>query len=123
MGQTIELSMLQLESEPAVALVTRLLTQSGLKVVPSFNLQVARAAHTPCICPHHGTQLCDCQMIVALVYATEQPGWESGMPATLVIHGYGGRTYLSLVDEPHQGLPPGLLSQIRQALAPSKLKL
>jgi hypothetical protein len=42
--------------------------QAGLSVLRTFDLQMARHAQTSCPCPHHGTDQCDCQMVVLLVY-------------------------------------------------------
>jgi len=67
------------------------LTDAGFRVVQTFDLHVARLAHPDCPCPHHETSDCNCQMIVMLVYKQHDD------PATLVIHGQEGRTWLSLV--------------------------
>jgi len=66
------------------------LVGAGFRVVQTFDLKVARLAHPDCPCPHHGTDDCNCQMIVLLVYGKQ------GDPATLVIHGQDGRAWLSL---------------------------
>lgn len=36
----------------------------------SFDLPSVLTTPTGCICPHHGTDPCDCQMVVMLVYGT-----------------------------------------------------
>lgn len=110
MNQTVELLTLDLNTDQALPLITRLLARLGLQVLPSFDLRTARCAPAACTCPHHGTQQCDCQMVVLLLYGRAKD------PATLVVHGHGGRTFLSLVDTPHQRLEAGLPSLIRQAL-------
>jgi hypothetical protein len=66
------------------------LTSAGFRVVQTFDLQVARLAHPDCTCPNHGTEDCNCQMVVLLVYP------KKGAPATLVIHGQEDKSWLSL---------------------------
>lgn len=95
----------------ALTHVTRALTRTGLRVTRSFDLQVARAAHVDCACPHHGTKQCDCQMIVLLVY-----GSATAQPATLVCHGRDGRAELILADAPEQRPTPELEAAIVAAL-------
>lgn len=72
------------------------LNGTGLQVVRSFDLQVARAAHPGYACPHHGADACTCQLIVLLVYGRDS------LPTTLVIHGRDERTWVFLVDRPEQ---------------------
>jgi len=76
--------------EQVKALVDEELTNSGFRVVQTFDLHVARLAHPDCTCPNHGTDDCNCQMVVLLVYKKKND------PATLVIHGQEGRSWLSL---------------------------
>jgi hypothetical protein len=72
--------------------LTQTLAQNGLGVTRSFDLHSARAAHTNCACPHHGTALCDCQLVILLVYE------QGNGPVTLLVHGRDGQTSLSLAD-------------------------
>ncbi|HEX9386897.1 MAG TPA: hypothetical protein VF918_11305 [Anaerolineales bacterium] len=65
------------------------LSRAGLRVVPTFDLQIARLAHPDCSCPHHGTEQCSCQLVILLVYGKQEE------PATLVIHGQDGKTWIS----------------------------
>src|SRR6266511_5213051 len=69
--------------------VRETLTNGGFRVVPTFDLQIARLAHPDCSCPHHGTEQCSCQLVILLVYGTQEE------PATLVIHGQDGKTWIS----------------------------
>jgi len=98
--------------EEAVSWVVQQASSAGLRIVRSFDLKVARQAHTDCPCPHHGTKQCDCQMIVMLIYGGDH------QPISLVAHGYEGKTWFSLVDTPQQRADPGLEATIRQALMP-----
>ncbi|OGO64142.1 MAG: hypothetical protein A2Z45_09805 [Chloroflexi bacterium RBG_19FT_COMBO_55_16] len=111
MNQTIPLVDLLMDCEAAVAQVSRQLIDYGLQVMRSFDLQTARSAHTHCTCPHHGTDLCDCQLVVLLVY-----GHPSG-PGTLVAHGRGCQTQVALVHSPQQSLDADLENSIRRALS------
>ena len=76
--------------EQAQVWINGKLTDAGFRVEQTFNLQVARLAHPDCPCPRHGTDDCNCQMIVVLIYG------EQGDPATLVIYGQDERASLSL---------------------------
>ena len=88
------------------------LTSAGFRVVQTFDLQVARLAHSDCPCPHHGTEECNCQMVVLLVYR------KRNAPATLVIHGQDGRTWVSLTNRAGQRVDPRLEAAIRRTLFP-----
>ena len=73
--------------------VEQQLTRAGYRVVQTFDLHAARLAHPDCPCPHHGTDNCNCQMVVLLVYQKR-----GAAPATLVIHGQDNRSWLSLAS-------------------------
>jgi len=76
--------------EQVQAWANQQLVGAGFRVVQTFDLQVARLAHPDCTCPNHGTDECNCQMVILLVYP------KRGNPITLVIHGQEDRTWLSL---------------------------
>jgi hypothetical protein len=86
------------------------LTGAGFRVVPTFDLQVARSAHPECPCPHHGTDQCNCQLVVLLVYGKRDD------PATLVIHGQDGKTWISLATPAENGSRQNLESSVRHIL-------
>lgn len=92
--------------------VNRQLTGAGFRVVQTFDLQVARLAHPDCPCPHHGTDDCDCQMVVLLVYQKHDT------PATLVIHGQDGRSWVSLASPVGKRANHHLEMAIRRLLIP-----
>ena len=96
----------------AIAWVVHQCSGVGLQVVRTFDLKDARHAHTECPCPHHGTDQCDCQMVVLLVYG------DNYRPISLVVHSHDGNTWFSLVDTPQQRADPRLEMSIRQALEP-----
>ena len=72
------------------------LATANLRVVETFDLNTARHSLEDCSCLHHGTDKCDCQLVVLLVYAT------GAEPVTLILHANDGQTWLSLVERPGQ---------------------
>jgi len=82
--------------EVTIAWIVERLRNLGLQTTITFDLQVARHAHSNCSCPHHGTEQCDCQMVVVLVYGRDSK------PISLVIHSHEAITQLSFVDTPQQ---------------------
>lgn len=96
--------------DQAEAWVKEKLTVAGFRVVQTFDLQVARSAHPECPCPHHGTDECNCQLVVLLVYGKHAD------PATLVIHGQDGKAWISLVAPMEIGSRQNLESCIQHIL-------
>lgn len=92
--------------------VNQQLANAGFHVVQTFDLQVARLAHPDCSCPHHGTDDCNCQLVVLLIYP------KKGDPVTLVIHGQDGRTWLSLANPTGQRSNQHLEMLVRRVLTP-----
>ena len=86
------------------------LTSAGFLVVPTFDLQVARSAHPECPCPHHGTDECNCQLVILLVYGKRAD------PATLVLHGQDGKTWISLATPKNSSSHQNLESSVRHIL-------
>jgi hypothetical protein len=111
MNRSTYLLNLKLDNDQAVRQVTQRLVDDGLQVVRSFDLQTARSTHTDCTCPNHGTERCDCQMVVLLVYSNQ------GEPLTLVAHTQDGYTYFEMVDTPQQRPQRVLKTAVLQALA------
>lgn len=86
------------------------LLQTGLRLVQTFDLHAARLASHDCSCPNHGTEACDCQMVVLLVYGEKEE------PSTLILHGNNGQTWLSISDDPRLRADTNLYTEIKQAL-------
>lgn len=86
------------------------LSRAGLRVLRTFDLHDARAAIGDCPCPYHGTQACDCQMLVLLIYG------QASLPATLILHGSDEETWFSLVNNPVQPVDLATWKAIERAL-------
>lgn len=101
--------------EDTLRWINEQLLQSGLRPIQTFDLQTARLGLHDCACPHHGTEKCDCQLVVLLVYG------DMVEPATLILHSNDGKTWVSTSDNPLQRADKKLMNRIRQALekAPS----
>ena len=89
-----ELGVINYNGDEAAAWVTGRLEGAGLGVYRSFDLRSARHVNGSCACADHGTEACDCQMVVLLVYLKQ------GRPATIVLHRHQGRSWLQMVDAP-----------------------
>jgi hypothetical protein len=86
------------------------LLDADLRVVQTFDLRTTRLGVHDCPCPNHGTDECDCQMVVLLVYG------KTAKPATLILHGNDGQTWFSLTNNPNQQGDQQLITAIGQAL-------
>ncbi|HBG74722.1 MAG: hypothetical protein A2X25_11865 [Chloroflexi bacterium GWB2_49_20] len=76
--------------EQVQEIVAARLQAAGLQVMRTFDLQSTQAFVDGCPCQHHGTDVCNCQMVVMLVYGAGE------QPLTLILHGYDMHTCLSL---------------------------
>ena len=101
---------LELPCDEAINWVVEQIESAGLKVICTFDLRVARHAHVSCPCPHHGTDQCNCQMVVLLVYGSAR------QPVSIIAHNHDERTWFSLVDTPQQRADHHVEAAIRQAL-------
>ena len=93
MNQNRQILYLSRSCNDSVQYFKERLSQSGLQVIQTFDLHETGRVETACTCSHHGTDQCDCQMVILLVY-----GKESQQPVSLVAHGHNGQTWLSLVE-------------------------
>jgi hypothetical protein len=110
MSDSYPFLILEQSCDEAVAWVTDQVSGVGLQVLRTFDLQDTRHDPAECPCPHHGTEQCDCKMVVLLVYGIDY------QPVSLVAHSHDGRTWISLIDTPQQRANPNLERAIRQAL-------
>ncbi len=86
------------------------LLQADLRPIQTFDLHTARIGLHDYPCPNHGTNECDCQMVVLLVYGN------ASEPVTLILHGNDGQTWLSIVEIPNQKINPQIMIDIKNAL-------
>jgi len=86
------------------------LLQADLRAVQTFDLHTARVGLHDCPCPNHGTDDCDCQMVVLLIYG------KASEPLTLILHGHDKQTWFSIADNPQQRADLKLMAAIQQAL-------
>lgn len=107
MTHTLSLGTIDQPSEVSIPLMVARFTDLGMQVERSFDLQTARGAHVGCTCPHHGTEQCDCQIVVLLVY-----GQDASL-VTLVAHGRDGRTRFALIDHAGDEVSTSLIKAIR----------
>jgi hypothetical protein len=99
------------DSQLFVDLLVEGLTGAGLPVVQSFDFQLGKSLHSQCTCPHHGSQLCDCQMVMLLIYDLES------QPVTLVVHGQDGKVHLGLVRNQERQSEEGIRNLVRSILS------
>jgi len=97
------------------------LLRAGLRPVQTFDLHTARNGLQDCPCPNHGTNECDCQLVVMLVYGKTEavstlPAVVNTSPVTLILHGNDGQTWLSIAEGPHQRTDMKLTAEIKQVL-------
>ena len=97
--------------DEALNRVKDILDDAGLRVMMSFDSHLTRPSPIPVACPHHGTDTCDCQVVILLIYDV------AGRPATILAHGQDGETWISLAVAPGQQPPARLEGKIKQALA------
>lgn len=81
--------------DQALVAVTGALTGQGYRVVRSFDLTEAAAAHPGCSCPHHGTELCTCRYVTLAAYPIES---ERGSTLVLALHSRDRTTLVSLLQ-------------------------
>jgi hypothetical protein len=91
-------------------LLKRRLMESGWKTLQTFDLHEAMFAIDGCSCPHHGTQECDCDMVVLLVYGMEPE------PVTILLHGCNGQTQVAFAEYAQKKVSETSVVAIRRAL-------
>jgi hypothetical protein len=111
MPTTSPFAVLRQPCEQAINWAASKLEQANFRAVRTFDLQVARMAHLDCTCPHHGTEQCNCQMVVLLVYQNNFP------PTTLVIHGNEEMSWLYIINTPQQPIGSPLERDIQEVLS------
>ena len=97
-------------SDQALQWTKKQLLEAGLHPIQTFDLHAVRVGLHDCPCPHYGTDDCDCQMVVLLVYG------KASEPLTLILHGHDEQTWFSIAENPLHGADTRLITAIRQAL-------
>ena len=103
--------------ETAAQAATDFLTQRSFRVVRSFDLRSALAAHADCECPHHGTAQCTCQFVVLLAYG------ESGAPVVVTAHSRDAQAQVQIVRDADARPDPRLVEQVMAALFEAALTM
>jgi hypothetical protein len=111
MSDNSALLMLDQPCNLAVDWVAEQARRVGLTILRTFDLQMVRHDQTSCPCPHHGSDLCDCQMVVLFVYQVHK------QPLAIIAHGYEGQTRFSVVNTPQQRADTHLEEAIRHLIA------
>ena len=96
--------------EEAISDVTLNLRSNGLQVVRSFDLQSACASYPGQLCPHHQEEVCDCQLVVLLIYGGVS------QPVSLIAHSNDGITQIGLGQFPDGRPNPLLESRVTEVL-------
>ena len=78
------------------------LQRQNLRVITTFDFQLARALQVECNCPHHGLEECNCQYAVLLVYG---PEYDHALYRTITMYGRENQVWLNLLQrqEPSAG--------------------
>jgi len=99
--------------DEALAWTKAQLSQAGLRVLQTFNLNNARHALSDDWCPRHVTGECDCQIVILLIYGI------TNEPVTLILQGNDGKTWVSFENNSLHRVDPMMCSPIEQALRPT----
>ncbi len=105
------------DSETATQTATTALTRHQLSIVRSFDLRSALGSHLGCDCPHHGTDQCNCQFVVLLIYG------QAAEPVVLTTHSRDDWTEARLVHDVNTIPNRQLVEAVMTALAEAALML
>lgn len=103
--------LLDINGDEAVKTITEALSGHGFYTLRSFDLRSAMTAcEVGCECPHHGTEKCDCQFVVLLIYGA------AAEPITLTTHSHNNQTRVQIVRDATTIPDPQLVEQVTAAL-------
>ena len=91
-------------------LLTNALEKAGLWVVQSFNMKISLGLQENCCCSTLYANECTCELVVLLVYP------KIGNPATLVLDGREGKTFIFVTDETESQYSTPLIKIIESAI-------
>ncbi len=110
------------DGETAAQTLTAALTRHGFRVVRTFDLRSALAAHSDretsqwnCDCPYHGTDRCTCQFVVLLVYG------DATDPVVVTVHSRDTQTHVQIVHDALTRPDPRLARQVMAVLIKAAL--
>ena len=86
------------------------LSQRGLRVLQTFDLNTTRHVLADDPCPYHGMRPCACQMVILLIYGVADE------PVTLILQGSDGKTWFSLESNSLHQVDPMMCASIEEAL-------
>ena len=95
------------DGRTAPAIVIAALEHHRLTVVRSFDLRSALMGDVDCGCPDHGTEACQCQYAVLLVYGPTQTAGRP--PATVTVHSRAAAAWVIVVQDANAPSEPVLV--------------
>ena len=103
--------LLDINGDEAVKTITDALIGHDFYVLRSFDLRSAlTAAEVGCECPHHGTEKCDCQYVVLLIYSAAVE------PITLTTHSHNNQTRVQIVRDATMNPDPHFVESVMAVL-------
>jgi hypothetical protein len=84
-------------SDQVIPDLVNALQRRNLRVMITFDLQLARAHQVDCRCAYHDTEHCTCQYAVLMIYRLKQ---RTGPHRTITAHGRDGQVWVSLLKRP-----------------------
>jgi len=103
--------LLDINGDDAVKTISEALGAHGFYILRSFDLRSALTAVTVgCECPHHGTEKCDCQFVVLLIYG------EAAEPITLTTHSHNHQTRIQIVRDATMNPDPCFVEKVMAVL-------
>ena len=110
--------------ETAAQVAAAVLTRHGFRVVRSFDLRSALAAHAGCECPYHGTAQCNCQFVVLLIYReTSAEDGGAGEPVVVIAHSRDAQARVQIVFDALTRPNRALAERVMAALVEAALTL
>ena len=103
--------LLGINGDEAVKTITENLKGHGFYVLRSFDLRSAlTTVEVGCECPHHGTEKCDCQYVVLLIYGAAVE------PVTLTTHSHNNQTRVQIVRDATMNPDPHVVESVMTVL-------
>lgn len=108
--------LLNINGDDAVKTITEALSAHGFYILRSFDLRSAlTVSEVGCECPHHGTEKCDCQFVVLLIYG------DAAEPLTLTTHSHNHQTRVQIVRDATTNPDPRFVEKVMAVLLEASL--